>query len=511
MLSRVLSCILNGLDGSITEVEVDISNGLPALNIVGLPDMAVKESKERVRSAIKNSGLEFPMKRITINLAPANTKKEGTHFDLPMALGILQASGQIENTDIEKFAFIGELSLNGSLNRVTGALPLVIALRNQGIKKIILPKWNAEEAAMIEDIEIYPFDSLIDIIKYFQGNFVVVPYKSNQKSSNQVISSYDIDFGDVVGQEMVKRAFQIAAAGGHNILMIGPPGSGKTMLARRFPTILPDMTYEEKLEVTKIYSVAGELSNQASLVKERPFRSPHHTISSVALVGGGRKPKPGEVSLAHYGVLFLDELPEFQRSVLEILRQPMEDEFVTISRVNTTLTYPSKFILVASMNPCPCGHYGDSLHQCTCSPMQIKKYLSKISGPLLDRIDMHIEVFPVKYDELTKEKTWKTSTQMKLDVDKARKIQLERYKKCNILFNSQLSPQLMKKYCKIGSEEKRLLEDAFHKLGLSARAYNRIIKLSRTIADLENSPQILVPHIAEAIQYRNLDRKFWDV
>lgn len=510
MLSRILSCILNGLDGNITEVEVDISNGLPALNIVGLPDTAVKESKERVRSAIKNSGLEFPMKRITINLAPANTKKEGTHFDLPMALGILQASGQIENIDIEKFAFIGELSLNGNLNRITGALPLVIALRNQGIKKIILPKWNAEEAAMIEDIEIYPFDSLIDIIKYFQGDFVVAPYTANEKKSNQGMSSYAIDFGDVVGQEMVKRAFQIAAAGGHNILMIGPPGSGKTMLARRFPTILPDMTYEEKLEVTKIYSVAGELSNQTCLVKERPFRSPHHTISSIALVGGGRKPKPGEVSLAHYGVLFLDELPEFQRSVLEMLRQPMEDEFVTISRVNTKLTYPSKFILIASMNPCPCGHYGDLLHQCTCSPIQIKKYLSKISGPLLDRIDMHIEVFPVKYDELTTEKRWKTSSQMKSDVDKARKIQLERYKKNNILFNSQLSPQLMKKYCKIGSEEKLLLQDAFNKLGLSARAYNRIIKLSRTIADLENSSQILTPHIAEAIQYRNLDKKFWN-
>jgi magnesium chelatase family protein len=511
LLSRVYSCVLNGLDGNITEVEVDISNGLPNLIIVGLPDAAVKESKERIRAAIKNSGFEFPMKRITINLAPANTRKEGTHFDLSMALGILQASQQMEIENIESFAFIGELSLNGRLNHITGTLPLVVALRKQGIRKIILPRANAEEAIIVEDMEVYPFDHLRDIVEYLKGHLMVEPYKAGKKIRAHRACNYEEDFSDVVGQETVKRAFQIAAAGGHNLLMIGPPGSGKTMLARRFPTILPDMTYEEKLEVTKIYSVAGKLTNHASLMVKRPFRAPHHTISAASLVGGGRIPKPGEVSLAHYGVLFLDELPEFQRKVLEVLRQPMEDEVVTISRVNASLTYPANFILVASMNPCPCGYYGDLLHPCTCTSQQIKKYLSKISGPLLDRIDMHVEVFPIKYKELTMGKAPQTSMQIKAIVDKARKIQLERYKKDTILFNSQLTPRLIKKYCVLGTNEKSLMEEAFNKLGLSARAHNKIIKVSRTIADLEESPCIATHHIAEAIQYRNLDRKFWNV
>ncbi|KXG75735.1 Competence protein ComM [Thermotalea metallivorans] len=511
VLSKIYSCVLNGLDGNLIEVEVDISNGLPALTIVGLPDTAVKESKERIRAAIKNSGFEFPMKRITINLAPANTKKEGTHLDLPMALGIMDAAGQIENEKIRDFAFIGELSLNGKLNRIAGVLPLVIALKNSGFRKIILPEANAEEGAIVQDAEIYPFSNLNDIIRYLKGELTLSPLQGGKSIHNDKNNRDLEDFDDVVGQESIKRAFQIAAAGGHNLLMIGPPGSGKTMLARRFPSILPDMTYEEALEVTKIYSVAGLLTDQSSLITKRPFRSPHHTISSIALVGGGRVPKPGEVSLAHYGVLFLDELPEFQRNVLEVLRQPLEDEVVTISRINGTLTYPSKFILVASMNPCPCGYYGDAVHPCSCTFPQIKKYLSKISGPLLDRIDIHVEVFPVKYTELQGEHRTKDTEQLKIAVEHARKIQIERYKNEGIFFNSQLKPKLLKKYCKLGSSEKALLEEAFHKLGLSARAYNRIIKLSRTIADLSGSDQILVSHIAEAIQYRNLDKKFWNM
>lgn len=516
MYSQIKSGTLYGLASEQVIVETDLSPGLPAFNVVGLPDATVRESKERIRAAIVNSGFKFPAKRITINLAPAGTKKEGTHFDLPIAVGVMTSAGTIRKDKTSSYAFLGELSLDGSVNRINGALPLVIGLRNQGIEKIILPAQNAEEAAAIHDISLFPVRHLRELTAYFDGGHEILPYQ-RRSGVSQKTQREETDFSDVAGQETVKRALQIAAAASHNVLMIGPPGAGKTMMARRVSGILPAMTYEEKLEVTKIYSIAGELSPDRPMITARPFRSPHHTISGGALVGGGSSPKPGEVSLAHFGVLFLDELPEFNRYVLEMLRQPLEDERVNICRVKGTTTFPAKFMLLASMNPCPCGYYGDPTHECTCGPNQIRNYLSKISGPLLDRIDMHIEIMPVKYKDLAgmvgsdtevSRIPVRNSEVMRQEVEAARQIQLERYKSEEIAYNSQLTPGLMTKYCPLDRETKKLMESAFRQLSLSARAHHKIIKMGRTIADMEGAEKIGVRHIAEAIQYRSLDKMY---
>lgn len=507
MLSKVKSCGLLGIDGYIVEVETDITNGMPGFEIVGLPDSAIRESKERVRSAVKNSGMEFPLKRITINLAPANTKKEGAGFDLPIAISILHATDQFACLDIDQYIFIGELSLNGEIRPVSGILPMAICAYKSGINKIIVSTENAEEAAVVRDLDVYPATYLSDIIGHFNGVRPIERYIKDVDQLFEIGSFGEDDFCDVKGQYNVKRALEVAAAGGHNCLMIGSPGSGKTMIAKRLPSILPKMTFEEALEVTKVYSVAGLLPSKTSLVTTRPFRTPHHSISNISLVGGGRIPKPGEISLAHYGVLFLDELLEFQKDALEVMRQPLEDGSVTISRVNATLTYPARCMLVASLNPCKCGYYPSE--ECTCNPHQVKQYLSKLSGPLLDRLDIHIEVSPVKYKDLEKEEEGEKSDTIRDRVNQARQIQLERYKNLGIFCNSQLSARQISQFCKLGKDEKELLKGAFEKLGLSARAHNRILKLARTIADLEDSEKIAVNHLAEAIQYRSLDRKFW--